>query len=388
MGAACFFATNILLKEIFNEEVYGQYSIVITYLSIVYMFGLLGSEQIFLRYSHHVAKNTITTQRAQVRGICVTIAATSGMSALFFCAYFQDIPCNRLLLYAATLCITALLYLFNIFRLNGDFVFAQLLANLWKLILLLLAAVFFIWRAAGIRELLDLLMAGIVLSVLVAGIVLLKKVRFVYDDAVSGRELLVMGVHFFISISAFSLLMFGDRFLIEKKFGVATFGNYFYLTNFFLAPFSILQNYVGFRQLVFFKKHFTVAGYNAMNRKMLFLGVLLAAALFAMPYLIRSFVPLKFDFGNYGLEIILLLVLGIVRLYSASILSAFEAKTDMPSLRTANIVFIFLAAAILIFALYFFDSLALIIAAMTLVWLVRSLLLRHLLLRLVAKTDS
>ena len=72
-GAGCFFLSNILLKEVLNEEAYGQYSITITYFSVIFIFGLLGLEQIFLRYSNFIATNTIETQKSHCKNDIINI---------------------------------------------------------------------------------------------------------------------------------------------------------------------------------------------------------------------------------------------------------------------------------------------------------------------------
>ncbi|WP_415712662.1 hypothetical protein [Flavobacterium antarcticum] len=185
---------------------------------------------------------------------------------------------------------------------------------------------------------------------------------------------------FFISITTFSFLAFGDRFLVEYKFSVEEFGNYFYLTNFFLAPFSIFQNYIGFKQLIFFKKEFSVSIFNAFNKKFLLLGCGLGILLFGISYIVNQYERLNFDFDKYTNVIILLIIMGVVRLYSASINSAFEAKTNIKSLQKANLIFIFFAVLI-IGSSTFFQSLEAIVICIILIWLVRCIIMKKILIR-------
>ena len=353
------------------------------------MYGLLGAEQLFLRFSHPVGQNTITTQRFQKQFITGIILVTSLLATVFFQKeYAREIGCSTVLLYLSSLGIVGLLYLFNVFRLNGQFVFAQFLSNFWKIMLVPIAFLWYFRWFDGLARLIDALMLGIIFSAIFALVVFLRNIRLEYDQSVSKKKAITMFLHQFVAISAFSLLMFGDRFIIERKFGVVGFGNYFYLTNFFLAPFSILQNYVGFKQLVFFKRHFTMAGFDALNRKILVFGFAMGMGLYFLPALVGFFVPLNFSFSTYQTVIILLLFLGVARLYSASILSAFEAKTTVKALQTANLVFIGLAALIIVVAFLFFDTLEWIIVAMILIWLIRSILLRQLLVKIVNQSEQ
>ena len=378
-GAGCFFLSNILLKEVLNEEAYGQYSITITYFSVIFIFGLLGLEQIFLRYSNFIATNTIETQKFQVSLIVKTILLTSTIGTLFFIFYFkEEFKINFILLYLSSISIVALLYLFNIFRLNSNFVFAQLVSNFWRIILLVLAAVLFFLKISDLNVLLNFIMLGILFSFLFALFIFFKRIH-------TPKDILKTSFQFFISISTFSLLTFGDRFVIQNKFGFEQFGNYFYLTNFFLAPFSILQNYIGFKQLIFFKNNFTIEAFNAFNKKVILFGILLAVFLFIMPNLLMYFKIISFEFDKYISITILLLILGIIRLYSSSITSAFEAKTNVDSLKKANLIFILSALVIVVFAILVFNSLELIIATVILIWLLRTLVYKSVLLKQVQR---
>ncbi len=386
LGAGCFFLSNILLKEVLNEAQYGQYSIVITYFTVIFIFGLLGLEQIFLRYSNFVHANTIATQKFQVSLVVKTITVTSALGTVFFSFYFKEqFHVNPILLYLSSVSMVALLYLFTIFRLNSNFVFAQFVSNFWRIILLLLAVVVFLLKISDLNLLLNLIMLGMIFSFLFALIVFVKKIRFVYNEDHSSKDIMKTSYQFFISIATFSLLTFGDRFVIQSKFGFEEFGNYFYLTNFFLAPFSILQNYIGFKQLIFFKRNFTIAAFNAFNKKVIYFGTLLAIVLFIIPIALKYFKVLNFNFNQYTVVIILLLILGIVRLYSSSITSAFEAKTNVDSLKKANLLFIMTSFIIIIFAVMIFNILELIIGTVILIWLIRTLVYKHILLKQVEK---
>jgi len=385
-GAGSFFLSNILLKEVLNEEAYGQYSITITYFSVIFIFGLLGLEQIFLRYSNFIAVNTIETQKFQVSLIIKTILLTSTIGTLFFSFYFkEEFKINFILLYLSSISIVALLYLFNIFRLNTDFVFAQVVANFWRIILLVLAEVLFFLKISDLNVLLNFIMLGILFSFLLAFFVFFKRIQFVYNENHTPKDIIKTSFQFFISIATFSLLTFGDRFVIQNKFGFEEFGNYFYLTNFFLAPFSILQNYIGFKQLIFFKNNFTIKAFDAFNKKVIFFGVLLAVFLFITPNLLMYLKIITFEFDKYTSITILLLILGIIRLYSSSISSAFEAKTNIDSLKKANLIFILLALVIVVFAVLVFNSLELIIATVSLIWLLRTLIYKSVLLKQIQK---
>jgi hypothetical protein len=65
-GAISFFLTNIVMKEVLSSFYYGQYSIIITYFSLIFVLGILGMEQVFLRFSTAKESNQIETLKIQL----------------------------------------------------------------------------------------------------------------------------------------------------------------------------------------------------------------------------------------------------------------------------------------------------------------------------------
>ena len=380
LGAGCFFLSNVLFKIIFTELEYGQYSIVMTYLSVMYILGLLGLEQIFLRYSFQSKTNTITTQRFQLKLIGWTIFMTPISGVFCFQSYFNEVYINPFLLYFSSLSMVALLFIFNSFRLNTNFIIAQFVSNFWRFFLIFIALIGFLYNNISFEYIINAILISTIFIFIVGLVFCFKKIEFIFDENISRKELLFTAFQFFISITTFSLLAFGDRFLVEYKFSVEEFGNYFYLTNFFLAPFSIFQNYIGFKQLIFFKKEFSLEIFNAFNKKFLFLGCGLGFLLLVISFVVNQYKYLNFDFDKYTNVIILLIIMGIVRLYSASINSAFEAKTNIKSLQKANLTFIFFALLIIIASL-FFNNLEAIVICIILVWLLRCLIMKKILVK-------
>ncbi len=78
---------------------------------------------------------------------------------------------------------------------------------------------------------------------------------------------------------------------------------------------------------------------------------------------------------------ILLCIIGILRLYSSSILSAFEAKVSMENLKKSNIYVILITVIILFLQLFISNSMESILIFVALIWLIRSLIQRYLLIK-------
>ena len=104
---------------------------------------------------------------------------------------------------------------------------------------------------------------------------LINKIQFIKQDSFS--SLLKKSFLFFISLLTISLLGFGDRFFIESRFGLEILGNYFFFLNIFLFPFSLFQSYIGFKEIVSFKKNFSI---NLLNYKII--NVLKSSFIFSL----------------------------------------------------------------------------------------------------------
>lgn len=382
LGAGCFFVTNLLLREQLTAEQYGIYSLLITYLSIQSILGLGGLEQVFLRYSFPVAPNEIATQAHQWRMQTLTVLGMTAVGVYFFAPYIQKlIPLSTLWLVVGTLAFILVLSIYNIFRLNGDFTLAQLVLNGWKILLPVLAYYCFYYSEVALVDFLQLILVLGIIITFVFSCWMLKRIRFIYNTEVSKTELQKSMLQFFISIFTFTLLLFGDRIVIENRLGISQLGDYFYLTNFFLAPFSILQSYIGFKQLVTYKKEFSLKLMYKFNRLVLVLGLAMSIGLWLVYEWVMYFDLISFPFSQFRFTVFLLLIMGIVRIYISSVGAAFEAQTNLQTIQKANTWFIGFALISLIFGYYQFETMNAWIGYFIGLWVLRGFLYRQLIVK-------
>jgi len=386
LGGLCFLFTNIILKEIFNPTDYGFYSMLVTYISIIHIYGLLGFENVLMRFSHQMSRNVVNVSTTQLTYIVVISTITTLVSFFWFKNYFQNqITFNYLLLFLVSFCSTISLFLFSVFRLNCDFVYSQFISNAWRIFLLFLTTIFLLFKWNNLTHFINVFLFVFVLIIVFLSIGLFRKISFDYTDRMSSKKTFVSFFYFFLSLTSISILLFSDRFIIENKLGIEAFGDYFYLTSLVLSPFTILQNYVGFKQLMQFKKRFSAKIFIAFNRKIVFfsvgLGLLVALFVFALAY----FDFLNFDFSTYKVSIVLLLILGIARLYSATIISAYESQANIKTLKTSNWMIIASIVLIGFVIIYFCSSLNHIIIGFIVAWTIRNIILRQLLLQQITK---
>src|SRR5690606_1115375 len=144
---------------------------------------------------------------------------------------------------------------------------------------------------------------------------------------------------------------------------------------------SIIQNYIGFKQLVFFKDNFTVKIFKQKNKKSIIIGIVIGVSLFLLVSLISYFDLITFDFKNHTFLIVLLIVTGVVRLYSSSILSAFEAKVSVDTLKKTNIVIVFITVIMLISATYLTGNIQEVLFCVIIIWASRAFIHRYMLLK-------
>jgi len=386
LGGFCFLLSNIILKEIFSPADYGFYSMIVTFISAIYIYGLLGFESVLMRFSYQISRNVVNVSTTQWIYVVVISTLTSFGSFFWFKSCFQDqITISYLLLFFTFFCSIISLFLFSIFRLNSDFLSSQLVANGWRIFLLAFSSVFFVFKSSNLAYFITIFFFVFVLIIVLLSVRLFSRISFDLTNRMSPKEIFTSFFYFFLSITIVSILLFGDRFIIENKFGIEVFGDYFYLTNLVLSPFTIFQNYVGFKQLVRFKKHFSVNLFLKINRKVFFLSIALSVAIGLFLFVLSFFEFLSFNFSNYISSIVLLFLLGIIRLYSAVTTAAYEARTSIKTLKNTNwtlITSIVLAGA---FIIYLCSSLNQIIIGFIVAWTIRNITLRQYLLRQIKK---
>jgi len=382
LGGLGFLLSNVILKEIFNSVNYGIYSMIVTYISVIHIYGLLGFENVFMRFSHQISNNIINVSPIQLKYIVVISTITTFISFFGFKAYFHDqISFSYTLLFFASFCSIISMFLFNVFRLNNDFTLSQLLTNLWKVSLIVISATFFVFKYNDLERFLNVFLLVFVSIVVLLGLLLFNKISFNFTNKTSSKDIFSSFFYFFLTIVIYTILLFGDKFIIENKLGIEAFGDYFYLTNIVLSPFTILQNYVGFKQLTRFKKHFNAKIFVSFNRKIAFFSIFLSILVALFVFVLDFFKFLNFDFYNYKFSITLLLILGIVRLYSSAMISAYGAQTNVTTLRITNLILICSTVLISLAIIYFCSSLNQIIIGFIVAWMMINITLRYFLMR-------
>jgi len=368
-GSLCFFILNVLLKEQISSYDYGTYSMFITYISLLSSFGMLGFEQTLLRTSEIKSKLEIDKGIIFPSIISILFVSTIG-SYLMFNNY--DIQLDVLTLFVFSILVILTKLIFNLYRLRSKFTISQISINFWKIALFFIVGYYILFDIDFTIQ--DLFVSVFFLfcisGVLILGI--LNKVVFNYNK--SGLELVKKSSLFFLILFTISLISFGDRFFIESRFGLSELGDYFFYINIFLFPFSLFQTYIGFKEIVSFKKDFSL--------KLLRSKIILASKYSSFFSIILFFsIYLVEHIGLYDLKItsnlniiIPLIFLGNIKIVYSLFSSAIGAIANDTMLANINIKSILSIILILPCIYYLSFNISITIIFIITLWVIRCLI--------------
>ena len=368
-GSLCFFLVNFLLKDYLSQDNYGTYSIFITYISLLSSFGMLGFEQTLIRTSKIKQKLEIEKSVILPSVISVFFVSIVG-SYLIINNYEIGLDYYYLLTLSTLVILTKLV--FNLSRMMSKFIFSQLSLNFWKigLFLITLYLVFFEIKI----KILDLFQYVLILF-FVSGILifpLFKQIVVVHEKKIIA--LIKQSLLFFLTLFTISLISFGDRFFIENRFGLSEMGNYFFYINIFLFPFMLFQSYIGFKEIIVFKKDFSQKMLNdkivLAQKYSLCFSIVLIISLCLIEYL-----------NIYDLQILLnldiiipLIILGNIKVIYSLLSSAVGAVANDKMLIDINIKSVFSIFLIMPCIYYFAFNISITIFFIITLWLIRSLI--------------
>ena len=328
----------------------------------------MGLDQVFLRTSK-IENNKIVVDSRLISMLSITVVCVSLIAAALISKYYDfKISYINLILLSIFMMLIKLSY--QISRLLSKFILSQLTLNLWKIILPFIV-VFSLCMGF------DIIFSLITNSLFYSCLFSMASYIYIYSNIkfkileYSQKDLLLLSFRFFFVLLISSAINFSDRFIIERKFGLEEIGNYFFFINLYLYPFVFFSTYIGFRELVSFKKSFSI---ELLNHKLI--SALKFSILFGISYviiitIIQKFGLYEFEIYQYRYLILLLITWGVVKVL-ASLLSSTVAATfsdkDLNKLNIYSIIIILLASPFL----YFCGSVINIVMLFVLVWIVRS----------------
>ena len=364
-----FFLLNILLKDSLSPKNYGTYSIFITYISLLSSFGMLGFEQTLIRTTK--IKKKLEVEKSVIIPSLLSVFFVSLISSYLLMNNY-DIGLDYYYLIILSILVVLTKLIFNLNRMRSKFILSQLSVNFWKIGLFVITLYFLFFKINF--KIFDLFQATLILFSISAILIfpLFNKIVFLNNKTII--ELLKQSFLFFLTLFTISLISFGDRFFIENRFGLSEMGNYFFYINIFLFPFLLFQSYIGFKEIIVFKKDFNLKilnnKINLAFRYSSCFSIVLFLCLFLIEYL--KIYDLKI---SLNLDIILpLILLGNIKVVYALLSSAMGAIANEKMLININIKSI-LTIILIIPCIYFFAyNISLSILFIITLWIIRSLI--------------
>lgn len=366
LASFSFFIINIFLKEQLNSEDYGVYSLLITYISLLSSFGILGFEQTLLRNS--VIKLKLEIDKALIVPIIFSALLVSLIgSFLMFNNYNLGLDISLIFLLSLMVILVKLIY--NLYRLSSRFVTSQIALNFWKIALFFVVLFFFFFDySLSLRDVFLSIIVFFFLSLfLFFG--LINKVLFISN--LDFQHVLKQSALFMLTLFTISLISFGDRFFIESRFGLIVLGDYFFYINMFLFPFSLFQTYIGFKEIVSFKKDFQI---TVLNSKLLYIlknAIYFSLFLFTTLYLVDYWNLYNFNISSNLNIIIPLIFLGIIKIAYSLLSAAMGAICSDDMLFEVNVKSVLSILVVMPLIYYFSFNISITLIFIIALWLIR-----------------
>ena len=370
LASGAFFLTNIILKEHLSSENYGLYSIFITYISLLSSFGMLGLEQVIMRNSKILSDKVIISKNLLIPIILSILFVSILGSYLFINNY--NISATYIFLSIFTLLVILTKLISNLFRLLSMFTFSQIALNLWKLALfLVLLILIFRGESINIKDINSIIFLLLVVTMFMVFFII-RRVKF--SHTISIESFFSQAFLFLLSLVTISLINYGDRFFIESRFGLDELGSYFFFINLFLFPFTLLQSYVGFKELISFKLLYNHSLLVKKLNQILRYSILFAIFLFVVAFLIDFFGFYKIDLLKNLQMIVLFLILGIIKVIYSIFSSAMGAICDNKMLYKTNMYSIISILLLIPVIYYYATTITITIMFLIVLWIIRCII--------------
>jgi hypothetical protein len=364
LASGSIFFSNIFLKQYLSLNQYYEYSLCLTIFALLTSFGAMGFEQVFLRLSV-INKKRISFDWKIVFFLVISSILTSVLSATYL---NKNLESSFFLLFSLSLGIVIIMLLYNTFRITSYFLISQLISNSWKLIVFLFTIAIVLGRdifSFFLESITSIIWMLIIFSILISR----NLIEIKLDSNYSFRYIFLFGLIFFISLFTLSFLGQGDRILIDSYFNKADFNNYFYLSSIFLFPFSLLQSYVGFKELVKFKSK-PVNLKKSVN-KLIIYSLILSVVLLGSSFFLGKLNLLEVNFNKDFILILALLAIGNIKMPYSLYSSIIGVRSTLAQIKFMNFYFIIISLFVLFGTRYFFWSVDVIPVLFVLLWAIR-----------------
>ena len=302
--------STVMLGNIMTPDEFGDFALLKNFILIGATFSILGIDQSIIRSS--INGNSIVTYRVVVLVTTILGALFSFIMAIFFSLSII----NGIFLWGIIVGASQLLYLASIYRLNRQFIFAQMLQSSWKIILFIVIMVAsFINISITISRLYYYLFL-VLIATLAIHFIFKNKIlcnNNMIEDNLDNYSIIKEGILLWM-INISGLLFAGmDRFIIPSISDKGILGAYYALSFIYLTGFTMIGSAVGY----------VIFPYLSQNRLVVWkkLMIYTSSLLIVVLVVLRLWGNLishyafngKYDFVTIDYNTIPLLIMGILQ---------------------------------------------------------------------------
>ena len=336
------FLISILLKKHLTPKEYGELSMLLTYISLIFQIGLLGLEQVVLRFATLTQKNFSINKKVLELLVAVMVLSVF-LSTMSMLEYFsQDLWTYLLLIVVSS--IVSMLY-YNVYRLTNDLNLAQVALNGWKMLLLPIIIINIL--NIDIRFIIEVTAFSMCIIAAFMLVRFIKNYQIVVYKS-DQEHIYFMWFNFFLALLIGALIGFSDRYLIEYYLDIEQLGEYFFYLTVILFPYALFQTYFGFKELPQFRKAFSLTAFHKKTLKVMLYSLILTVILVLIFTVVNTIEFLEqYHITNYYL-ISILMATGVIKM-NYSILSAAMGAIAEKKVFLQNNFFMLLSLVIFFF---------------------------------------
>lgn len=367
LGAMSNFFLILFLKKDF-PEIFTPLSLYLTYLGIIGSLGLLGFDQVYLRLAkvYNASKPSIGIN------VLIILMTLLLLVPLGFASYFSRYEYLSFgQLYLSGVAMNAVMLGFNANRLKKNFSISQSLKNSYKILFLIGA-----WLVLAALQLelpiQELFRYAALILMFCGAVSIISFWKNTIIENVQNLGVLLFAISFGLNITLITMLGYGERILIADKIDEETFSIYFYYLTIFLFPLTLLQEYVGFKELVYFKEK--------VEKHVVFKKIIQLIGLGIITYLLILMVVwidnqrfLRVDLSQDATLIAWMSLLGLIKLIYSLFSAILGARGESNSINYINIITVLIIALLWLSMHFLGYSLITIIISLILVFLYRSI---------------
>lgn len=330
-SAASLYLANIFLSVNLNAHDYGKYAIFISIISIANGFGFFGLDQALVRTSFFSSEKKLVLNSSLIR---LAGFASIGflVCSVLYGVYEVGLPGLSLAIsvFATTFGLAGYAY----GRVTQAYSFSQF-SHGGSRVLFLVSVLAFTQLNAN-YEVVAWCYAIASVGVGVFSIYFFRKGSFEIKSA-KKLDIGSFAVGYFFSMLIMNFIGFADRFVIQNALGLEKAAAFFFYSNIYIYPFSLLASYVGFKELSKYKQGFVMGDLHGdlLKAVRVFCGV---ALLCCISDYIGSSLLGGFKFSLSLEEKILMLLLGGGRIVYSSLSAVLGAVMEAKALNKVNIM--------------------------------------------------